>query len=159
MKIRRDAVAVSCTLFTVALLMLTPAMWRAAATIRESFMWGHWPETEDWPPNCLGPAGIASLAVILIGLIVTWAGYIKGVRWTWPVMFVIAWVWAFPALILPYLRPWKGEATNAQLFASTISQGGRGWSLVEILVAFVLMVVALILPAKTFIMRRPTERG
>jgi hypothetical protein len=77
-------------------------------------------------------------------------------------MFVIVWVWAFPALILPYLRPWKGEATNAQLFASTISQAGRARSLVEILLAFLLMVVALILPAKTFILGRgggPGESG
>jgi hypothetical protein len=145
-------------LFTIALLMLTPAMCRDAATIPESFIRGELTAV-IWPRNCLAFAGITSLAVILIGLIVTWAGYIKAARWTWPVMFVIVWVWAFPALILPYLRPWKGEATNAQLFASTISQAGRARSLVEILLAFLLMVVALILPVKTFFARRPRERG
>jgi hypothetical protein len=158
LKIRRDAVAVSCILFTIALLMLTPAMCRDAATIPESFIRGELTAV-IWPRNCLAFAGITSLAVILIGLIVTWAGYVKGVRWTWPIMFVIAWVWEFPALILPYLRPWKGEATNAQLFASTISQAGREWSIVEASLALLLMVVALILPVKTFFARRPRERG
>jgi hypothetical protein len=157
LKVRRDAVAVSCILFTIALLMLTPAMCRDAATIPESFIRGELTAV-IWPRNCLAFAGITSLAVILIGLIVTWAGYIKGARWTWLVMFVIAWVWEFPALILPYLRPWNREATNAQLFASTISQGGREWSIVEASLALLLMVVALILPVKRFIMRRPRER-
>jgi hypothetical protein len=156
LKVGRDALAVSSILFTVALLMLAPGVYRDAATIPESIR-RHLAYIAR-PPHCLAAAGIASLAVILIGLVVTWAGYVKGVRWTWPVMFVIVWVWAFPALILPYLRRWKGEATNAQLFASTISQGGRGRSFTEIMLAFLLMVVALILPVKTFFARRPRER-
>jgi len=157
LKVRRDALAVSSILFTVALLMLAPGVCRDAATIPESIR-QHLAYVAR-PPHCLAAAGVASLAVILIGLVVTWAGYIKAARLTWPVMFMIVWVWAFPALILPYLRPWKGEATNAQLFASTISQAGRARSLVENLLAFLLMVVALILPVKTFFARRPRERG
>ena len=69
------------------------------------------------------PVGFASLAVIAIGLIVTWFGYIKGVRWTWFVMFVIVWVWAFPVM-MPFLHRWR-----AYTFTTTLAAAirGTGW--------------------------------
>jgi len=151
--IRRDAVAVSGILFTVALLMLTPAMWRAAANVRESCIWGA-AGPILWVQNCFALAGIASLAVIVIGLIVTWAGYVRGVRWTWFVMFVVVWVWAFPVLLLPFLLPWRGVETMAQSFAGAVSQSGTERSYAEVVLAFLLMVLALVLPVKTFILGR-----
>ncbi len=147
--IRRDAVAASCIIFTVALLMLAPAMWRAAATARESTLWEG---SSGGPQDGFAPAGIASLVVIVVGLIVTWAGYIRGVRWTWLVMFVIAWVWAFPVLLLPFLLPWRGVETMAQSFAGAISESGTERSYAEVVLAFLLMVVALVLPVKTLIL-------
>ena len=41
------------------------------------------------------------LAILLIGLIVTWTGFISKVRWAWFVMFVIVWGWALPNLVYP----------------------------------------------------------
>ena len=159
MKIRRDALAVSSILFTVALLMLAPAMWGAAATIDDIGPFVSGPEYRYY--DCFAPQGFGSLAVIGIGLIVTWAGYIKGVRWTWFVMFVIVALWAFPTLMLPYLHPWPGVATFAQGFARSISQSLHSGpirefarSFVEVVLAFLLMVLALILPVKTFILGR-----
>jgi hypothetical protein len=148
--IRRDAVAVSGILFTLALLILTPAMCRAAANVRESCIWGTLGPFL-WVQNCFALAGIASLALIVTGLIVTWAGYIKGVRWTWFVMFVIVWVWAFPVLLLPFLLPWRGVETMAQSFAGAVSQSGTERSYAEVVLAFLLMVLALALPLKAFI--------
>jgi hypothetical protein len=159
LNIRRDPVAVSSMLFTFALLMLTPAMWRAAANLRESSLWGYGSSTMDWPPNCFAPAGIASLAVIAIGLTVTWAGFIRRIRWTWFVMFVIVWMWAFPVLILPYLLPWRAVETMAQSFASSISAGGPARNFVEVLLLFLLMLLALVLPVKTFIRGRRSGPG
>jgi len=153
LKIRRDAVTISCILFTFALVMLTPAMWRAAATLRESTMWGKGSSFAS-PQSCFAPAGFASLAVIMTGLIVTWAGYIRGVRWTWFVMFVIVWGWAFPVLLLPYIHSWRGVETMAQSFAGAISQSGTERSFVEVVLAFLLMVLALVLPVKTLILGR-----
>jgi len=159
LKIRRDAVAVSSLLFTVALLMPTPAMWRVAVTGCESNPWdsGELYRAAD----CFAPAGFASLAVIAIGLIVAWTGYIKGVRWTWFVMFVIVWGWEFPVLILPYLHPWTGVADIAQSLASAVRESlvARPWSglardFLEVSLAFMLMVLALVLPLKTFIVGR-----
>ena len=159
LNIWRDPVAVSSMLFTLALLMLVPAMWRAAATLRESSLWGYSVSTHDWPPDCFAPAGIASLAAIAIGLIVTWAGFIKRLRWTWFVMFVIVWMWAFPVLILPYLLPWRAVETMAQSFASSISGGGPARNFVEVLLLFLLMLLGLLLPVKTFVLGRGGGRG
>ena len=158
LKIRRDAVAVSSILFTLALLILTPAMWRAAANVRESCIWGA-AGPFLWVRNCFALAGIASLAVIVTGLIVTWAGYIRGVRWTWFVMFVIVWVWAFPVLLLPFLLPWRGVETMAQSFAGAISESGTERSYAEVVLAFLLMVLALALPVKTLILGRGVAQG
>ena len=157
--IRRDAVAVSSILFTLALLTLTPAMWRAAATVRESTLWGG---SSGGPQDCFAPAGFASLAVIMVGLIAAWTGYIRGVRWTWFVMFVIVWVWAFPVLLLPHVLPWRGVETMAQSFASAISETGIERSYMEVVLTFLLMVLALVLPVKTSILGRgggPGESG
>ena len=106
-------------------------------------------------PNYDAPMGIASLAIIAIGLVVTWAGYIKGVRWTWLVMFVIVWVWAFPVLMLP-LHPWSLANMDvlAPALASALKESGMARSAMGVVLAFLLMVLALVLPLKTFILGR-----
>jgi hypothetical protein len=158
LRLRRDVVVLSGVLFTAALLMLAPAMWKAAATVRhQGSLWGAGPQTRF--QYGFASAGFTSLAVIAVGLIVTWAAYIKGVRWTWFVMFVIVWVWAFPVLVLPYLRPWKGVPTVAQSFASFISEGGLARNFVEVLLVFLLMVLALVLPVKTLLLGRGGSPG
>jgi hypothetical protein len=98
--------------------------------------------------------GCSPAAVIVIGLIVKWAGYIKGARWAWFVMFAIVWVRAFPVLMLLYLRQWRGEPTIAQSFASSISKSGLARNFVEVLLIFLLMVLGLVLPVKTFVLGR-----
>jgi hypothetical protein len=75
------------------------------------------------------------------------------------VMFVIVWVWAFPVFIIPYLKPWGGDATIAQSFASSISGGGPARNFAEALLAFLLMLLALVLPLKTFILRQGVGGG
>ena len=103
-------------------------------------------------PNYYAPLGITSLAIIAIGLLVTWAGYVKGARWTWFVVFVIVWVWAFPVCLLPYLYLWDGgyyvpEALRAALHGDWIAR-----DFLKVALAFLLMVLALVLPAKTFVL-------
>ena len=176
MKIRRDTLAVSSILFTVALLMQTPAMMRCARTTHQSRFEDVYVYPEAgiaWDqvviPNYDAPIGIASLAVIAIGLLVTWSGYIKGVRWTWLVMFVIVWVWAFPVLVLPLYSPWRGVAIIPGSIARAINgilHPGLGTyigrAVLEVILAFLLMVLALVLPLKTFILGRgagPSRSG
>jgi hypothetical protein len=114
-------------------------------------------------PNYDAPIGITSLAIIVIGLVVTWAGYIKGVRWTWFVMFVIVWLWAFPVLVLPLFYPWPGASSILQSLAPTlesaIREKGIARYVVKTSLIFLLMVVALVLPAKTSILGRGEAQG
>ena len=170
MKIRHDALAASGVLITVALLALTPAMFENACTthqitFRDISVYPEVGVEQDQVaiPNYYAPIGITSLAIIAIGLIVTWAGYIKGVRWTWFVMFVIVWLWAFAVFILPLVYPWRSTVSIAQTFApskcirlleSAMHESGMARDFVEVLLIFLLMVLALVLPIKTFILGR-----
>jgi hypothetical protein len=174
LKIRHDAVGLSSILFTVGLLILAPSMFdfakstyqtrfRDIATDEEARLGGD----QVLIPNYSAPLGISSLTIIAIGLVVTWTGFVKGIRWTPFVMFVIVWLWAFPVFVLPYFYPWRITGSIAQAFGplewirtlkSAVSERGMARAFLESFVAFVLMVVALILPVKRFIMRHPSER-
>ncbi len=170
MKIRRDALAISSILFTLALLVLTPIMMNVASVTHQSRFRdiAYYPDPaipgdQVVIPNFFAPIGITSLAIIVIGLIVTWAGYFKAVRWTWFVMFVIVWLWAFPVLVLPLFHPWPGMdwivQTLAPTLESAIRESGIAREGVKILLIFLLMVVALFLPVKTFILGRGIGPG
>jgi len=164
LKIRYDAVVVSSVLFTLALLIQVPVMWRAAET---GCGVGPWHSGVVYRfQDCIAPVGFASLSVIVIGLIVAWTGYIRGVRWAWMVMFVIVWVWAFPVLMLGFLHPWQKLASFPLALASALREfpwegplGPLARLLVEASLSFLLMVFALVLPAKTFMQRRGSDPG
>lgn len=79
MRIRRDAALVSGVLFTIAFLSLIPPLLSDALTGREpnpdlSAGW------EQVAARLLSDLGVASLAIVFIGLVVTWTGYVKKVR-------------------------------------------------------------------------------
>lgn len=107
----------------------------------------------------LGVFGATSLAVIFVVLIVIWMGYVKRIRWTWFVMFIIVWVWAFPYLILPNLRllrmwdlaDFARWLNPAEWYAKETSIVAR--SIVEQALIFSLMLIALIVPIKSFFRR------
>jgi hypothetical protein len=110
-------------LFTIALLWLLPWYWRDAFAGRYV-----------GSPDSLGAAfqiaarelvdfGVASLVIILLGLIITWKGYVNHERWAWFVLFIIVWVWAFPLLVLPLLTHKMGY-TFTELLNSGIYQRG-----------------------------------
>ena len=150
MKIRHDAVAASSLLFTLALLIPMPSMLGIALTVRQMRLviaggLGY--------RNYFAPIGSTSLAIIAVGLIVTWSGYIKGVRWTWFVMFLIAWGWACPVLVLPefHCRNMLPISQWPQWPPLILTGIGPQLGFPESVVAFLLMVLALALPAKTFL--------
>jgi len=138
MRIRRDSVFISSVLFTIALVCLVPGFLQMLDS-------GFQAEARR-----TGDLGVASLAIIFVGLIVTWTGYLNRVRWTWFVMFIITWVWAFPLLVLPLLQ---GTLTLgwAEWLYSAIYQAGstRDWA--ESVLIFALMVIALLLPLRAFV--------
>ncbi len=169
MKIRHDALALSSILFTVALLMLVPEAFDLASTTHQSRLRDIATGADASAvgdqiasPNCYAPLGFASLTIIAVGLVVTWTGYIKGSRWTYFVMFVIVWLWAFPVLALPLLHgvipSWR-TLEWTRLIKEAISVNGLGRAIVVPLVAFLLMVLGLALPVRTFILGRGVAQG
>lgn len=95
------------------------------------------------------------LANTFVGLLVTWTGFIRRIRWAWFVMFIIVWVGAFPVLVLPLLQH-KIAITFIEWMYSAIGQSGipRVWA--ESVLIFTMMVIALILPIRSFFGSRET---
>jgi hypothetical protein len=86
----------------------------------------------------LGQTGVADLALILVVLIVIWKGYVKKLRWTWFVMLIIVCGWAFPPLVLANRTHFEGSDLPSWAHLSI-------WNSI-----FLLMLVALILPVRSF---------
>jgi hypothetical protein len=101
----------------------------------------------------MGDFGIACLAILFIGLLVTWAGYVKSVRWTWFVMFILVWLWAFPILVLPLFQG-TVVVTLAEWISLALSGPGEPRAWTQSVLIFTLMVLALVLPVKAFFSRR-----
>jgi hypothetical protein len=153
MRIRADSVFISSVLFTIALLrLIRPALWyafsgsdkTALAKLDVGF------QMEAQTAHYLG---VACVAIILIGLIVVWTGYVKRARSAWLVMFVIAWAWAFPIFVRP-LFPLTMSLTLPEWIFNAIYEPGppRIWA--GFVLTFSLMAIALVLPIKSFFLVR-----
>ena len=155
MRIRRDVVFISSVLLTIALLCFVPMSSRAALSGRdrkvlegldaccqgELYTWGH--------------VGEASMALILIGLIVTWTGYVKAVRSAWFIMFIIAWVWAFPLFFWGFIPEFRWTPFP-ELISRALRGPGSARASLYAVAHFTPMVIALILPIKSFFWGRKT---
>jgi len=99
--------------------------------------------------NMVRIAGFSSIALILIGLVVTWVGYVKSVRSAWFIMFIIVVFWAFPGLMLPafspgIVMPWR------QALVEAITHPGLARAFFKDVAIFVMLAVALVLPVGSF---------
>lgn len=153
MRIRTNSVFISSVLFTIALLcLIRAALWNyfsgsdkaILAKLNDGF------QAEAQTAHYLG---VACLAIILIGLIVVWTGYVQRARSAWFVMFVITWVWAFPLFVMPLF---KGTIvlTLPELLYDAIHETGSPRMWAESVLIFLLMVIALLLPLKSFFLAR-----
>jgi hypothetical protein len=151
MRIRRDAAFASRVIFTAALLVLIPHSLRLASTWGQQYL----PVIPDfyWTGNYLAPMGFAFLAIYLVGLIVIWSGYVQRERWAWFTMFVIVWVYAFPVFKLPVLR--RLPISLSAWFWDAVKDIGPSRFYGRGTLAFLLMVVALLLPVNSFFRKRP----
>lgn len=149
MKIRHDAVFVSCVIFTIAFLLLIPTSWgNAQAGHDKAALESMGSELANYAV-LLGQCGVAGLAVILLTLTVVWKGYIKKLQWTWFVMFVIVLGWYFPLFVLPSMKYLEGF--NLIKWLSSLEHPSS-WSFnppVWVLI-FLMMLAALTLPARSF---------
>jgi hypothetical protein len=160
-RVRPDSVFVSSIFHTIALLFFVhPALWyygaasdpAAVARFDVGFQEASYADHRF---------GVASLAIILIGLIVVWAGYAKRSRLAWFVMFVIVWFWAFPVFIRPVVGALaRGELMLSfpEFFYDAISGPGMATQMVRSILMFLIMVVGLALPmGRFFIARKAIE--
>jgi hypothetical protein len=162
MKIRGDSIFVSSVLFTIALVyFIRPALWNALAG-RDRALLTQMDAGFRAVAQTSHYLGVACLAIILIGLIVVWTQFIKRTRSAWLVMFVIVWLWAFPLFILPLVLPLlhgRFELTFSELLYNAISGPGLPRSVVELTLMFSVMVMALLLPIKRFLVIREGEKS
>jgi hypothetical protein len=154
MRIRRDVVFVSSLLLTFGLLSLVPMSSRLALSGRriEELEACYQSQLYAW-----GQVGKASMALIGIGLVVTWTGYIRAVRSAWFVMFIIVWVWAFPLFFQGFVSEFVWTPLRKLLSEALEGPGSARGSLYAVS-HFAPMVIALILPIKPFFFRGKTAR-
>jgi len=154
-RIYRDVAFVSGVLLTIALLSLVPLS-------QQAFFAGHSRSVhEDADPCCQtelyawGHVGEASIAFILVGLIVTWTGYVKAVRSAWFIMLIIVWIWAYPLFfkgIIPVFR----SSPLSELISDALKGPGIYRTSLYMVARFASMVIALLLPIRSFFFRGKT---
>ena len=146
MKVRHDTVFISSVLFSLSLVALIPHNLRYASTWHQRFF----PGSRSLIENQFAPIGFASLAIVFISLIVVWAGYAKRVRWTWFVMFVVVWCFAFPVYVLPVLLDIHVGALDSSVLREAAKGSAAARGVLKGPLDFVLMLIALFLPTKAF---------
>jgi hypothetical protein len=159
LRIRHDLVFVSCVLFTIALVCLIPPVW-------DHVLAGYGdlkglPGMDRAYVRSDSEVGKLTLALVFIGLIVTWTGYLNKVRWTWFVMFILVFGLAIPLGIWPLVvRSGLVVEAVSDFILEAIGKkpATTPWvlwrSLFETISIFLLMVIALLLPVKSFFSRR-----
>jgi hypothetical protein len=156
LRARRDVVFISSVLFTITLLCLVPICWGAALSGRDKMAIEALDSGYRAAAQTMGELGVASMAVIFIGLIVTWTGYVKGVRSAWFVMFIVVWLWAFPLILLPFLPDIVGIPLS-ELVSRALREPGTSRTSLRSVLIFTPMLIALILPIKSFFFRHETS--
>ena len=147
MRIRTDSAFVSSVLFTIALVCFVPMFWENVITGRDKIWLAKLDDGYRLAAQRTSDLSVVCLAVILIGLIVLWTGYIKRARWAWAVMFIVVWVWAFPLLVLPLFQSRHSLPIRDWLYTAIYYPGSaRAWPSL----LFLLMVIALLLPVRSF---------
>ncbi|MGA7693645.1 MAG: hypothetical protein WCA76_01385 [Candidatus Sulfotelmatobacter sp.] len=157
MRLRTDSVSISTVLFTMALLCLFPASWGNALSGRDKVVLARLDAGLRPAAETMSYVGFASIAIILIGLIVLWTGYVKRKRSAWFVLFIVVWLWAFPLFMFPLVSALvrKNVAlTFSETLYHSIEGPGSPRSAVESVLTFSLMMIGLLLPIRRFFGKR-----
>src|SRR5260370_35117877 len=94
--------------------------------------------------------GLASLAIIIIGLIVLWNCYQKSIRWSWFVMFIVVWVFFFPVYIVPIVVLLRYTNFNGVTWDAIRRLGPPEREVWERIILFLTMTIGLFLPLTSF---------
>ena len=154
MRIRVDSVSVSGVLLTISLLSLVRSNLYRASTWKERHIW----VTDRFLRyNYESLLAFASLALIIIGITVTWTGYQKRSRWSWFILVVFVCVFFVPVYLLDVFLDlrrvgwpwWPGvvrDAMEGRLFAK---------SAIRSLATLTVMVIGLLVPIRAFFGKKP----
>ena len=140
---------VSEIIFTLCLTVFLPGYVKMAGTWRQRHIWIT--DRIAWF-NYDASLSFASLALILIGLIVVWTGYRKRNPWAWLIMLIFVAVYYVPVHLIDVFldiktvgwRWWPGVVQDARE-GRPFARGS-----VEVLIILVAMTIALVLPIKEF---------
>jgi len=139
---RRRALRLRPNIFVVSSLLLTPAFfWLLPYVVR----------CAGASDDMTRAAGLASLTVIIVALIVIWTWLAAGSRVAWVIMAVIVWVWAFPIMIF---RPHIGPLSSSELEDWVVSAWRQdGFARVTLInpIMFSLMLIGLIVPVRALL--------
>ena len=149
MRRHADSVLISSVLFTLALLCLLPAAFWNLRAGHDKVLMAELDAGFRAEVQTANYLGFACLAIIAIGVIVIWSGYVNRSRSAWVVMCVITWVWAFPLFVSPLFEG-KIVVTFSEWIHDAISQPGLPRTLTESVVIFLSMMIALALPIRAF---------
>jgi len=160
LRIRHDLVFVACVLFTIALACLIPPLWNQVQADFSGHGTPHGMERNY--AQSLSEVAEISLVLVIIGLIVTWTGYLNKIRWTWFVMFILvsglAILLEIPRLIV---HPKLVVETASHLIWAAAGKIPETtpwyfwWDVfIEPILLFFLMVIALFLPVRSFFFPR-----
>ena len=157
MRIRHDLAFISSVLFTIALVsQIRWAWWNVMAGYGDTRGPDLWRRAALQSSSQLGEL---MLALILIGLIVTWTGYLKKVRWSWFVMFVVVSGLTIPLSIFPWFMHPKAFLDLPGMLVDAWKGEHLARIALEVISIFLLMVIALLLPVKSFFSRRTNPAG
>src|ERR1051326_4642899 len=70
-------------------------------------------------------AGLASLTVIIVALIVIWTWLVAGNRMAWVIIAVIVWVCAFPMIFRPHIAPLSSSELRDGTYVGSKNHGER----------------------------------
>src|SRR6267154_2815526 len=144
MKIRTDSAFVTSALFTAALVFLVPTFWANLLTQHDKIWLVKLDAGQQAASRTMSDLSVISLGIILIALIVTWTGYTQRARWTWVVMFIVVWVWAFRLLVYPLFEG-KPDLSISEWLYTAIYQPGLARLWAKSVLIFLVMAVALFL--------------
>jgi hypothetical protein len=156
MKIRCNMTVVSTVVLSLCLMLPIPGNFRLASTWREHYL----VIGNQRPQNFMAPLGLCALGIQIIGMIVLWTGYRRRERLAWFVMFVILWCFSFPTYVLGTILDLQTVSFQLSPWINGIRDGYEPsiWAAEEALV-FLVMLVALVLPIKTFFWRPANLKG
>ncbi len=154
MRIRVNSVSVSSALLTICLLIIARWNLKFAATWRTRHIW-----VTDRVAilNYDSSIAFASLALVIIGIIVIWTSYQKRMRWSWFVMAVFLCVYFVPVNLIDVFLditrvgwPWWSGVVRDAMEGHQFAQGA-----IRVLGIFMLIVIALLVPIRAFFGKKP----